>query len=107
MGKNSELESKVAVAIREANDAPYIAARASGCGRAYVCVSGDRALIKAVKKVCEQSGLIFNAQGYGVGKNAIYMGYDNADGRALGRARVFAEVLNRHGIAAYDDAASD
>lgn len=87
--------------------APYVPAQASGCGRAYVCVSGDRALIRKVKAGCKELGLVFNTQGYGVGKNAIYMGYDNADGRALGRSRAFAAVLSEHGISAYDDAASD
>jgi hypothetical protein len=95
-------------ALKAAQAAPFTPARASGCGRAYVCISSsDRALVKAVKDACKTLGLIFTPKGYGVGRNAIYIGYDNADGRALGRSKVFAEVLNAHGISAYDDAACD
>lgn len=99
--------TQVLDALRAAQAAPSSPVRASGCGRAYVCVSGDKATIKAVAAACKTLGLIFQRVGYGVGSNAIYIGYDNCDGRALGRSEVFAKVLNDHGISAYPDAASD
>lgn len=102
-------ETNVLDALRAAQAAPSTPARISGCGRAYVCVgTSDKALVKALASACKTLGLLFDAKGhYGVGRNSIYIGYDNADGRALGRSKVFAEVLNKHGIPAYDDAAAD
>ncbi len=97
-------------ALEAAKAAPGTPTRASGCGRAYVCVaSGDRKLVNAVAEACKKLGLLFERKGhYGVsGRNSIYIGYDNADGRALGRSNAFAEVLNKHGIPAYTDAAAD
>jgi len=104
----NKLLAEVTTALDAAMAAPFTPARASGCGRAYVCIGrSDRALVNAVKAACKARGIIFSPKGYGVGSNAIYVGYDNADGRALGRAKAIADVLNAHGISAYDDAASD
>jgi hypothetical protein len=106
---SNKLLAEVTTALDAAMTAPFTPARASGCGRAYVCLgrSNDRALVAAVKAACKARGLIFTPKGYGVGSNAIYVGYDNADGRALGRAKAISDVLNAHGISAYDDAACD
>jgi hypothetical protein len=49
----------------------------------------------------------FQRKGYGVGSNAIYVGYDNASGGPLGKAQAMAEVLKAHGLSAYDDAQAD
>lgn len=102
-------KATVLKALVEANAAPFAPARISGCGRAYVCVGGlDKAGTKVLAEACKALGLLFNPKGhYGVGRCSIYIGYDNADGRALGKSKVFAQVLNQHGIPAYDDAASD
>lgn len=105
--EKKELAAKVKAALEAACEAPYSPARASGCGRAYVCVSGDRATVAAVKAACKPLKLMFLSKAYGTGGNVIYLGYDNADGRALGRSRVFAEVLCAHGISAYDEAVGD
>jgi hypothetical protein len=72
-------------------------------------VSGsDKALLKAVAAGCKKLGLLFERKGhYGVGRNSIYMGYDNADGRALGKADAFAKALTDRGIRAYSDAKED
>lgn len=96
-------------AIVAANGAPYTPARASGCGRAYVVIcTGDKAILKSVAAACEKLGLLFSRKGhYGTGGNSIYIGYDNCDGRALGKSQAFAQVLNDHGIKAYSDAVSD
>jgi len=105
MTKNEVLE-----ALTAAKNAPYVAGSISGCGRAYVCItsSNDRSVVNAVATACRQLGLLFERKGhYGTGKNSIYIGYDNADGRALARSKVFAKVLSDRGIPAYDDAVSD
>lgn len=95
--------------LRAAKEAPSTPLRSCGCGRAYVCVSTtDRVLLRHVAAACKALGLLFERKGhYGVGANSIYIGYDNADGRALGRAAAFAAVLNQNGIHCYTDAASD
>ncbi len=100
-------KAQVRAAISAAKVAPFVPARASGCGRAYVCLSGtDKATLRHVAQVCADLGLIFQRKGYGV-SNAIYIGYDNADGHALGRAEAFAQVLCDQGISAYMDAVAD
>jgi len=71
-----------------------------------VCIS-DKKLAKTVKAACEQLGLRYLPKAYGVGDRAIYVGYDNADGKALAKSEVFARVLNERGIQCYADAASD
>ena len=87
--------------------APYEPARSSGCGRAYVCVSGDRATVHAVSAAAKKLGILFLRKAYGTGKNAIYCGYDNADGRALGKAHAVANALKAAGLSAYDNAVAD
>lgn len=94
-------------AIKAAKDAPYTVDRASGCGRVYVTVGGDRKTINAVAAACKALGLIFQRKAYYGLRNAIYVGYDNADGRALARGKVFAETLRARGISAYDEACAD
>ena len=96
-------------AILAAKGAAFTPARASGCGRAYVCISScaDRKTVNAVAKACKAIGLLFLRRAYGTSGNAIYIGYDNCDGRAIGRSEVFAGVLREHGIACYSDAVGD
>ena len=80
---------------------------ACGCGRAYVCVRGERAEINAVSAACKKLGLMFLRKAYGTGGNAIYCGYDNASGRPLAKAEAIAATLNAKGLRAYVDAVSD
>jgi hypothetical protein len=94
-------------ALCAAHAAPFTPARPSGCGRAYVCVTADKATVKAVAAACKRLGLRFLSKAYGSGCNAIYIGYDNCDGRALGKSEAFAAVLNERGIPAYADAVGD
>ncbi len=95
-------------ALKAANEAPYTApGRGFGCGRAYVCVSGDRKTVNAVAASCKTLGLMFLRKAYGVGGNAIYMGYDNATGGPMARAEAFAAALRENGISCYADGASD
>jgi hypothetical protein len=78
-----------------------------GCGRAYVCVSADRVTVNAVAAACRKLGLTFLRKNYGAGGNALYCGYDNADGRALAKAEAVATSLKAAGLDCYVDAASD
>jgi hypothetical protein len=102
--------SKVEVleAVKAAAQAPVGPAKpAGGCGRAYVCVSGERPIINAVSAACKKLGLLFLRKAYGAGSNAIYCGYDNCDGRALAKAEAVAAKLNEKGLRAYVDAVAD
>ena len=100
-------KEEIVAALKAANDAKPETVRASGCGRAYVVVGGERAEINAISAACKKMNLMFLRKAYGVSGPAIYIGYDNASGIALGKAKKFAEVLNAHGIKAYDDAVGD
>jgi hypothetical protein len=100
-------KTQIADALKAAMSAPFTPARPSGCGRAYVCVSGDKTEIKAFADACKAQGHMFLKKAYGTGGNALYVGYDNADGRALGRAEVIAAELTKRGLRAYSDAVGD
>jgi hypothetical protein len=78
-----------------------------GCGRVYISVCGDRAVINAVSAAAKKLGIIFQRKAaYGM-RNALYVGYDNADGRAMARGEAIAEYLKANGIVAYMDAHGD
>lgn len=94
-------------AVIAAHAAPAKAAQAFGCGRAYVCVSGDRATINAVAAACRKLGRIFQRRAYYGLRNAIYVGYDNATGRETGKAEGIAAALNAAGIEAYAELCAD
>ena len=98
---------QIAEALKAAMAAPYTAQRASGCGRAYVCVSGTKEEVKAFADACKAQGLMFLKKAYGTSGNALYVGYDNADGKVLARAEVIAAELGKHGLRAYSDAVGD
>lgn len=100
-------KSQVLAALKAAQAAPFTPERPTGCGRAYVIVGGDRATINAVAACCKTLGLMFLRKAYGTSGNAIYMGYDNATGRELAKAKAFAATLKAHGLSAYDDAVGD
>jgi hypothetical protein len=100
-------KTQIADALKAALSAPYVPQSASGCGRAYVCVSGSREEIKAFADACKAQGVLFLKKAYGTSGNALYVGYDNADGRALARAEVIAAELKAHGLSAYSDAVAD
>jgi hypothetical protein len=75
-----------------------------GCGASYVCISSsvDRKTLNLIKKSVSQCGLGYLNKAYGVGNRAIYIGYDNADGRALAQAEAIALNLRALGIDCYD-----
>ncbi len=96
-------------AVKEASEASFKPTPACGCGRAYVCLSSknDRRVVNSAAKAAKLLGLTFLRKAYGTAGNAFYMGYDNADGRSLGRAHAFAKILNEKGIDCYVDAVAD
>lgn len=111
---------EIVSALQTANQAPFTAQRASGCGRAYVVISVDKKLadgsrnkdrakfLKAFEAACKELGLLYLKETYGVGKvPSIYIGYDNCDGKALAKSEAFAASLKASGIPCYADAASD
>ena len=102
MKTKEEIKSALVAALA----VPYVRARASGCGRAYVCVDLERTELTAFAAVAKALGHIFQRKGYGV-SNALYVGYDNADGRALGKAEAIATELSKRGISAYAEGVAD
>ena len=103
MKTKEEIKSALVAALA----VPYVRARASGCGRAYVCVSGlERTELTAFAAAAKELGRIFQRKGHGV-SNALYVGYDNADGGALGKAEAIATELSKRGISAYAEGVAD
>lgn len=92
-----------------------------GCGRVYVCVWSSHkikvdskiskklasAIAKQVEQAVKELGGIFQRKGYGVGDNAIYIGYDNADSIAWSQAVQVATSLKELGLGAYEDGQGD
>lgn len=97
-------------ALTKAHQAPFTRKTGAfgGCGRVYVSVSGcDRATVTAIAAAAKKLGLIFQRKAHYGLRNAIYIGYDNADGNAIAKGEVFAESLKASGIQAYSDAFGD
>lgn len=95
-------------ALKAANEATFVPARASGCGRAYLGFYDlSKPEKKALKAAAETLGLMFLKEAYGTSGNVLYVGYDNADGKALAKAEVMVKVLGEHGIKSYVDPVSD
>ena len=80
-------------------------APASGCGRVYVSVPKEHAT--AVAAAAKKLGIIFQRKAYYGAKNVLYIGYDNADGKALAKGEAVAEALTKAGIQAYSEAFGD
>ena len=82
-------KTEVLEALKTANATPFTAGRGFGCGRAYVCVTADRKMVNLVAAACKTLGLAFLRKAYGTSGNAIYMGYDNANGRATAKSEAW------------------
>jgi hypothetical protein len=76
-----------------------------GCGRVYLSVPKLHA--KGIGKAAKKLGMIYQGKSYYGTSNALYVGYDNADGLANGRGNAMLAVLTAHGIDAYLDLQSD
>jgi hypothetical protein len=85
--------------LSSALSAPYSAERPSGCGRVYVCVSKEHA--KGIKAAAKKLGKIFQSSSHYGDKYALYVGYDNCDGKALGQGSAIVASLKSAGIPAY------
>lgn len=95
-------------AFTEAFAAPFTPReRTSGCGRAYVCLTGIKKERRAVAAAAKEAGVMYLKDAYGTGGDALYIGYDNCDGRALGKADAVEASLKAAGIGCYVDAVGD
>jgi hypothetical protein len=99
--------SLVTKALEEVWSLPAEPIGSCGCGRAYVVFSEPKGVVNAVAAAAKSLGLLFLRTAYGTSGNALYCGYDNADGRALGKAHVVSEALNAKGFRTYVDAVED
>jgi hypothetical protein len=100
---------EIADALRAAMAAPFApkTGPTGGCGRAYVCVLGSKEDVKLFAAACKNQGYTFLRKAYGTGGNALYIGYDNADGIALARSEAVAAELSKRGLRCYADAVGD
>lgn len=117
--KTNPLVATVTNILRSYRNEPVTPKRASGCGCVYVCLSGSMntetlkyekvkpEVVKAVAKAAEATGMIFQRKAHYGFSNALYVGYDNADGRALALGELLAQKLTDAGIKAYMDAGAD
>ncbi len=79
--------------------------RPSGCGRVYVYVEKEAQPV--LKQPAKALNISYMKRPYGVGVDAIYVGYDNATGEALSRGELLATRLREIGIKAYREEVSD
>lgn len=102
-------EHQVIQAIRNGLQAQSTGCR-GGCGRAYICLSHteSKQALNIFKKAVTASGLRYLGKAYGIlSKRTAYVGYDNADGRALAQAEQIAKNLKQLGLDCYYDCAGD
>lgn len=79
--------------------------RGIGCGRIYVSVDKEHA--RGIAKAAKALGKIFQKRSHYGTSNALYIGYDNCDGRALAQGTTVVNVLKSHGIGCYRDECGD
>ena len=98
----------IALAVTQAANAKSDAVRGYACARWYVRFYGlDRATRAALVKACKAHELTWLGRDSGRNKDAIYVGYDNADGKAQARAETMAATLKSHGLQCYADGEAD
>lgn len=86
--------------LREAFTKPVVAERPLGAARIFVAIS-DPAQAKAIAKAARKLGKVFQKKTCYGDSNAIYIGYDNFDGRDLARGTAVVQALQSAGIASY------
>jgi hypothetical protein len=96
----------IAALLKSAFEQPVSPERPIGCGRVYVSITDD-AFAKKVKAAAKKLGKDFQPKSYYGTKNALYIGYDNMDGRALARGTAVVAALNSAGIPCYRDEQGD
>lgn len=92
-----EFSMKVAVSIPE---------RPIGCCRVYVVIT-DPDAAKAMPKIAKKGNYIFQKKAHYGMRNALYIGYDNCDGRSLARGTVVVNALKHIGIDCYREEHGD
>lgn len=116
MQRKQFVQSLVRTALEAAAAAARTADRAppTGCGRAYVRLSlgeldaaGKRAWRAALSTECKKHGWRWLGSDSGSNRDSIYVGYDNADGVAMGQALAMANALKSAGFACYADGVDD
>lgn len=96
----------IANILTDAFAKPVAAEPAIGCCRVYVGISDPEAA-KAVAKAAKKIGKIFDKKSHYGTRNALYVGYDNCDGRALARATAIVSALKAAGVDSYRDEHGD
>jgi hypothetical protein len=76
-----------------------------GCCRVYVSV--DKAHAKGVAAACKKLNLIFQKKSHYGASNAVYVGYDNCDGKALAKGSAVVAALKAAGVDCYRDEQGD
>lgn len=91
--------------LQSALSKPVIAERSQGACRVYVSVGAEHAkkMAAAAKKLNKD----FQKKTYYGTSNAIYIGYDNFDGKALAQGAAVVEALQAAGIQCYRDEQGD
>lgn len=77
-----------------------------GCARVYVAIADDDHA-KGIAKAARKLGLDFQKRSYYGTRNALYIGYDNLDGRELARGSAVVAALTAAGITCYRDEQGD
>lgn len=80
--------------------------RGIGCCRVYVCIR-DKEAAKLVAKAAKVRGKIYQKKAHYGLREALYVGYDNCDGRALATGTALVAALKAVGIAAYREEGAD
>lgn len=105
--------------LAEAFAAPAIREQPSGCGRIYVCFTAGpwdatpeqkaegKKHIRGIAKAAKKMGKIFQGKSYYGASNALYVGYDNHDGGALGKGTAIVAYLQSKGFSCYRDEQAD
>lgn len=80
----------------------------SGCGRVYVEIIKPKIRKNsAIEKVINSFGYRMTARPYHSGNSRIYVGYDNANGKALREGKQIAKALTEIGVSCYSDGDDD
>jgi hypothetical protein len=94
----------LAEALEAAAAAP--AERACGIGRVYVVIV-DREHTRGIATAAGKLGRIWQKKAHYGMTNALYVGYDNHDGKTMAQGTAIVATLAKYGIKAYRDEHGD
>jgi hypothetical protein len=86
--------------LKTAFETQVPAERGIGCGRIYVA-GFDKEHAKGIKAAAKELGKIYQGRSHYGDSNALYIGYDNCDGKALARGTFVVATLKAAGIGCY------